>query len=234
MCWSVDGDVFFEQTNPWVATESGILRYRRLAPEDVEILSDSLVGMRAHCVSLQHGEVWAGSSGGLSKWNADGSGFTNRYPGEDGPSGMVNALQESSDGTLWIGTAGGLDRLDRETGVFTRWSQDPEDPASLPDNTVLSVFEDARGRLWAGTYGGLARLDPGAEAFVRFTADPEDPESLANNYVYTMHQSGDGTLWIGTAGGLDRWEEETGTFTHVDRNAGHRGDHHRLCRLPGR
>ena len=49
---------------------------------------------------------------------------------------------------------------------------DANDPASLSDARVRSIFEDSRGRLWVGTYGGgLNRFDRERGVFERFRHD---------------------------------------------------------------
>src|SRR5690606_30468133 len=52
------------------------------------------------------GTLWAGTDGGLSRWN--GQRFTTT-PGS--PRYEVKALAEDAGGTLWIGTSEGLFRL---------------------------------------------------------------------------------------------------------------------------
>jgi signal transduction histidine kinase/ligand-binding sensor domain-containing protein/CheY-like chemotaxis protein len=122
------------------------------------------------------------------------------------------------DGTLWIGTGGGgLNKLvlspadggvnssegsDRSQEQFTRFVHDPNNPHSLSDNYVRTIYEDNAGTLWIGTYsGGLNRFDRAAEQFVRFVHDPENPHSLSHNAIRAIYEDRSGTLWIGTAGG---------------------------------
>ena len=61
-----------------------------------------------------------------------------------------------------MGTYGsGLSRLDPGAERFVRYTNDPQDPASLADNSVQCVLGDSAGRIWVGLDGsGLDRLDP--------------------------------------------------------------------------
>jgi ligand-binding sensor domain-containing protein len=63
-------------------------------------------------------------------------------------SDAVLSLSEDRYGTLWVATAAGLSRWDRRTGRFTVYRHHPEDPYSLSDDFVKTVFEDRDGVLW--------------------------------------------------------------------------------------
>jgi len=160
------------------------------------------------------GTLWLGSGRGVLRGDAARERFARIPATDDGAPVGVAALQEARDGSLWIATDRGVLRLDADGLPAPGIGVDPEDPASLPDGTVLSLHRDRADRLWIGTYRGLSRLDPGSRSLVRFRHDPVDPRSLASDYVYAFHEDADGTLWLGTAGGLDRWDEAAGTFAH--------------------
>jgi len=52
------------------------------------------------------------------------------------------SIYEDQAGMLWIGTmGGGLNKLDRTTGRFTRYLQDPDDPYSESNNGILSFLK---------------------------------------------------------------------------------------------
>ena len=56
---------------------------------------------------------------------------------------------------------GGLNRLEPPTGRVTRYRHDPQNPASLSDDSIWALHVDRAGVLWVGTFGGgLDRLDP--------------------------------------------------------------------------
>ena len=66
----------------------------------------------------------------------------------------MRAILEDHSGALWFATNGGLNRLDRATGKFFRYRNDPADPASLSSNYVFCLHEDRDGNTWLGTWGG--------------------------------------------------------------------------------
>jgi len=122
---------------------------------------------------------------------------------------------------FWLGTQGGLCRMNLEgKETFVNYKHDPNDPRSLIDNRIRSVYQDRLGVLWIGTYGGLSRMN-GDElnraAFTHYQHDPNDDSSLSHNRVWSIHESpkeAGKVLWIGTFNGLNRFDLTTKTFTH--------------------
>jgi len=126
---------------------------------------------------------------------------------------MSQTILEDRNGAIWIGTANGLNRYNRLTNDFTRYYHNPENPKSLPDNTIMTLLQDDHGFVWVGTKEGLARFDPVTGKCLRFQHDPENPlQSLSNNYVRTLLQDSRGNIWVGTRfGGVNRFSCDTGT-----------------------
>jgi signal transduction histidine kinase/streptogramin lyase len=125
-------------------------------------------------------------------------------------SGQV--IFQDSQGYLWVGTQDGLNRYDGY--VFTAFRHDPENPASISNNSILSMAEAEDGHLWIGTSDGLNRLDPLTRTFTRYKNVPHDPSSLSQNTITSIFEDSDGALWIGTLGGLDRFDPGREGFDH--------------------
>jgi ligand-binding sensor domain-containing protein/signal transduction histidine kinase len=143
---------------------------------------------------------------------------------EQGLSGsMVFCILQDSRGFLWFGTHDGLNKYDGYD--FEIYKHSAEDPHSLGDNSVWTIYEDHLGVLWVGTDGGgLNRFDRGNERFVRYQHDPDNPNSLSNDVVRSIYEDQSGVLWVGTGGGgLDRFDRETEEFTHYQYEAGDPG-----------
>jgi len=114
------------------------------------------------------------------------------------------------NGDLWIGTFdGGVNRLDQKTGVFTRYRHDSQNPQSLNNNAVYSIYAEANGFIWIGTFGsGLNRLDPNTGQAIHYT----DRDGLPDNFVKSILPDANGNLWLGTDKGLSRFNPQTGAF----------------------
>jgi signal transduction histidine kinase/AmiR/NasT family two-component response regulator/sugar lactone lactonase YvrE len=123
------------------------------------------------------------------------------------PSRMVLALAQDRQGYLWVATDDGLARYD---GLkFRVWQQVPDDPASLPANSVETLLVDPSDRVWVGTNGGgLGMLEAGRDAVHRFAEFDQQCRSQLWALAYAEQ-----SLWVGTSeAGLCR-RDELGNIT---------------------
>jgi signal transduction histidine kinase/ligand-binding sensor domain-containing protein/CheY-like chemotaxis protein len=213
--WSLAEDVL---GGVWLGTAGGLERFDPETgtfsrQQNDPSRSDSLRAGTALSVLVdREGMLWTGLwdggfGGGLDRFDADAGTFAHFLET------AVMALVQDPAGDLWVGTVDGLFRLDRATEQFTRFQNDLNDPFSLGDNSVTSLYLDREGVLWIGTFnGGLNRLDRAAGRFLRYENDPADANSLSINTVLTIFQDAAGVLWIGTPAGLNRFEPASGTF----------------------
>jgi hypothetical protein len=149
---------------------------------------------------------------------------------EDGLSqSSVRVILQDRRGFLWFGTEDGLNRYDGYT--FKVFKPDPEDPYSLSDRWINTLYEDRAGNLWVGTrLGGLNRYDSQTGRFSHFTDEPSeiavspsnaassDPASLSSNKVNAIYEDAHGILWVGTDSGLDWLDPIGGVVTHIRSN----------------
>lgn len=186
--------------------------------------------------SLSHNEVWSiceGRDGIL--WVGTGEGGINRIDLEkDTFSSFTNdpndsnsicangvySIYEDKAGILWLGTTSGLNKFVRQTGIFTRYKHNSNNPNSLSHDYVLVIKGDRfSSALWIGTLDGLNKFDPNLERFTVYKHDLKNPNSLSSSDIRAIHQDTDGILWIGTySGGLNRFDPKSGRFTHYTYN----------------
>jgi len=108
---------------------------------------------------------------------------------------------------LWIGTeVGGLNLLNRETGEFSYFQNDPSDPFSISNNEIISILEDSNGILWIGTDGGgLNKYIRETNQFIHYNSDNSKAGTLSDNVVSILFEDSNNILWIGTIeGGLNK------------------------------
>ncbi|MDR0542625.1 MAG: response regulator, partial [Dysgonamonadaceae bacterium] len=74
----------------------------------------------------------------------------------------------------------------------------PDNPESLPGNSVRSVYIDQQKNVWAGTNRGLALFNPQTEEFISFRHDAGNPHSLVADHIFNIREISNGDLWIAT------------------------------------
>jgi len=167
----------------------------------------------------QYGFLWAGTQGGLSRW--DGYRFRNYVFSPDDsrslPDNYVTVLHTDPRGRLWVGMAsGGLARYEPEHDGFAGYNQKN---AGLAGGGVLALAGDHAGGLWIGTDSGLDHLSgvhgPARASLTHYRHDRRDAASLPADIVKALCHDAQGRLWIGTPNGLARRDPQGGGFVKV-------------------
>ncbi|MGH7493795.1 MAG: sensor histidine kinase [bacterium] len=174
------------------------------------------------------GDLWIGTyGGGLCRLRQGGRTppeFISYPPASRHSGGMhhntvLAVLASRRDpGDIWVGTFGGglfrLRREDRESGKFSIYKHEPQNPASLSHDRIYTLCEDRTGNLWAGSMVGLNKAVPQPQKFTRLQHDPANPNSLSHPSVYAIWEARNGDLWVGTDARLDRIEARTQHVEH--------------------
>jgi ligand-binding sensor domain-containing protein len=130
---------------------------------------------------------------------------------------IYSAMHMDQDGMLWVGTyGGGLCKMEPESGRKVFYHHDPDDPNTLSDNIVFSIYEDPMGRFWIGTNSGLNMFYPATESFRRFGIN----EGLANEVIYGILPDDNNNIWMSTNLGICRFNLETFEAKNFDMNDG--------------
>lgn len=139
----------------------------------------------------------------------------------------VNRIFKDKLGKVWVGTRnGGLNEFvikdidaakPEDIGYFVRYTNDPDNPRSLNDNTVYALFDDAENNLWVGTNGGgLSRLN---RKLNEFSPGPFH-EYLNDNIIYGILGDNHGNLWVSTSRGIIVFNPESGRIHRFDKYKG--------------
>ena len=178
----------------WVGTWHGLEEYDAETKaftiyqndkNDPESLSHNIV----HTVfEDSKGNLWVGTANGLNRFNRNTKTFERYLHDPNDPTSLsdnqVSSVFEDSQGHLWIGSGtqgeyarnGGLNRFipphpgdETAKGTFARYFHQPNNPQSLSDNIIRSIFEDRQGILWIATYGdGVNRINKSNQAIFAF------------------------------------------------------------------
>ncbi|NNE91591.1 MAG: hypothetical protein HKN23_08090, partial [Verrucomicrobiales bacterium] len=200
-----------KQREIWVGTENGDLFRWNEEASDFEIFWTTGAPISAIAYDLKQG-LWVGTKGqGLMRLDTKTGAVT--------PSTVIerdiSSVWADSNGDLWAGTTSGLGRLDRATGDFVFFRNDPVESNSLSSNAITSVFEDAAKVLWVGTDGGgVNRFGLDRYWFPHYRTHPDDrgSDKLPHDSIWGMAPGRDGSIWIGTEYGLTHWFPETGQY----------------------
>ncbi len=227
-------DVFEDEAKRiWVATTGGLNLLDEESLEFTRFSSDSNDpnSLSSDAVSTlfqdRSGLIWVGTlTSGINKWNprtwALGLQETSSIAATEDRQPNIVSFATGNDDALWIGTFGdGLIARDREDGGVTHYRNDPEDPASLGGDRVMSLIVDSDGFVWAGTMrGGLSRLDTATGEFTNFRNDPSDDKSLSANGIMALFEDSQGLIWAGTfGGGVSIFDKKNGDFSRIGTDA---------------
>jgi len=155
----------------------------------------------------ENGLLWIGSNRGLDHFDPNtGASKHFLHNPQDSRSlsnNQVISLLVGDEGEVWIGTSGsGLDRLDRNTGIFSNYSEED----GLPNNVINSIVEDTQGYLWLSTNNGLSRFDPHTGDFLNFSAHDGLQGDEFNSGASARAE--DGELFFGGFNGISAFYPE--------------------------
>lgn len=132
---------------------------------------------------------------------------------EEGKTLFVRQVCVDKSGKVWFGTeTGGYIYSPQEEG-FTHFRHIFNDPYSLSDNAIHSIYQDREGGVWLGTFfGGVNYF---TEAFARFEKYYPLPGAgfISGKSISEFCEDARGNIWIGTEdGGLNCFDPASKTF----------------------
>ncbi|MEM7161657.1 MAG: two-component regulator propeller domain-containing protein [Bacteroidota bacterium] len=159
--------------------------------------------------------LWVGSTGGLSKYDANRNFFQHvkhilNEPNSISENSVLSVL-ELSDGRMICGTKGEGLNIELQPGQ-TRFAQlDSSLYSSLGSNQINRIYEDKFGVIWICTYEGIYFTELeylNADKWRKIDAQ----DGLCHNFVYDIFQQSDSVYWVATYGGLARMAFKAGDF----------------------
>jgi signal transduction histidine kinase/ligand-binding sensor domain-containing protein len=221
----------------WVGSWQGGLQVFnpvRLAFEHVNFKPDSL-NRQLETADIRgitednDGNIWISFHGtGIGKYNPESKYLKLfRHDPENPFTSLSNDysynLCTDHDNNLWIATVYGVTRLNLKTEQFSTYFHEPENPASLSDNTINIVHCDVAGNIWAGTGNGLNIFRPEQNTFLSVLTDDDFPfldisaiESVSPGEIWCSTQSGILRLNYDWISGNDSISFQTRFFNYSD------------------
>lgn len=118
-------------------------------------------------------------------------------------SNLINGMIGDEHGQIWIATDhGGVNLLDKKNFRMSYVLHKEDDPKSIGQNSVLSIYKDDSGIIWVGTFKkGLSFYHEKILKFPLFKHQLSNPNGLTYDDVNRFAEDEWGNLWIGTNGG---------------------------------
>jgi signal transduction histidine kinase/ligand-binding sensor domain-containing protein/DNA-binding response OmpR family regulator len=156
-----------------------------------------------HIVQDKNGLLWFGTFNGLNSF--DGQRFT-PYLSDNNTTNTIRndditalVMDEQSD-VMWIGTRGGLTKFNLRTHQFTTFLHEKDNPQSIPDSEIRSIYIDKFKRVWVGTKeSGLCIYHEDSQKFVKVALE-------GSSYIKTIFEDINGHIWTGSydTGGISK------------------------------
>ncbi len=186
----------------WAATDDGLARYDG---QQLQVWRQdptqpgALPGNALETLLVDSRDrVWVGINGaGLAMLDSERRQFTRFAALEQRCSEQVWALAEHGR-DLWVGTSGSGICLLHDDGTVSHYQHQPDDPHSLPNDTIYALLAGADGSIWIGTAEGLVRWTAAAG----FAA--VNSPLLQGKVVIRLSRDREGGVWAGTGNGLLR------------------------------
>ena len=169
--------------NLWVATKTGLDRFRRAALVPAELPR----GTSNYALAAEpDGSVWAAASatGAYSKWRLSGVGDATRAPG---PDAQITAVGRDAEGRLLVGGSTGLWRRDG-----AHWVEMPR-PVGAQGRWLLGIAAQGKGLLASFQKLGVQRFEDGVWQPLAVPGETDPIEAA-------MTVAPDGAVWLGLKG----------------------------------
>lgn len=123
--------------------------------------------------------------------------------------GNVYCFLEDANGDIWMGTkTEGLFQLKKKNNhsySIQQYNHQSEDPYSLSNNSVYSIFQDSQGRIWVGCYGGglnlVSKADNGKIHFIH-NGNRLKNYPISASRIRHISENSNGVLLVGSTHGL--------------------------------
>ena len=207
---TVVDEVFIDsQGRLWVCTINGLNLYDRENDKFVKVANEYLENKGLQDITEDHeGNIWVSTRDGLYKYNPDNKSVEEFLHDENNS----NTISEDnifsvyhSEKKLWIGTkTGGLNVMNLEDNSIKVYTNNPNDPNSIPSNFIRDILIDRSGDMWLATDQGLALFDMEDEKFYTFKND-SGKYSICDDNIVNLYEDTLGVIWVGTFNGVSKF-----------------------------
>jgi signal transduction histidine kinase/CheY-like chemotaxis protein len=142
--------------------------------------------------------------------------LNNSEPNKYQTSNNIHALAIDPEGAVWSGNFwGGVNKINAQNYQIKNYSSSINNPSSLINNSVFSLFFDSSDILWVGTMNGIDCFDKKENRFTHFK-----PGKFRDNFIYDIFQDNEKDYWFCTYDdGLYRYNRTTDSLFHYQKDS---------------
>jgi len=126
---------------------------------------------------------------------------------------QIRIIKKDNNGQYWIGAIGGLYVYDPLNRQIHEYYTNSDNPSSLSDNSIRSIFIDRDGSYWIGTYyGGVNIFNQMSKQFDHFK-QPGKNSPLLFKIASALYEDFEHNLWFCIEGeGIIHWNPQKNTY----------------------
>ena len=184
-----------------------------------QISTNSLMGI----VNVSDSVVWFTTwGGGLNKFNNITKKFTSVTIGYPDGKNTGWCIYIDKTGIIWVGTNGnGLLQYNPKTGEQVFYKNERNNPKSLSNDLVQSIYESSNGTMWVGTGGGgLNKFDRQTKTFTTYSVK----NGLCNDIILGITEDKNQNLWFCTVNGISKFNPKNYKVTNYYEENGLQGN----------
>jgi signal transduction histidine kinase/ligand-binding sensor domain-containing protein/AraC-like DNA-binding protein len=114
------------------------------------------------------------------------------------PANGIWSMAYDGQGLLYLGQVDqGLTIINVKSRTAVNFKHNDNDPASIPDNDIRTIYLDSYGQLWIGTHKGLALFNTRTGSFVSLNSISGLPAELVHSNILNIREVGS-NIWVAT------------------------------------
>ena len=126
----------------------------------------------------------------------------------------VQAILQDETGFMWFGSKDGLNRYDGNS--FRQFKREADNPRSIGNNFITSLYEDVEGNIWVGTDMGIYIYSPEHDSFHHFVQLSRENTRL-EHAVSMIGGDAQGRVWVAVdSQGLFCYDLQSRVLHHYD------------------
>ena len=173
----------------------------KLIESFTSFLDKKLVNLKINCIYTSEDKIWFSIGTNMLCLLDSKTKQIEYFTGHNQNIGTVRAIVEFSENELLIGSDNGLYLFNKLNNQFLR-VDNPMDPRSLSDQSVLAILKDVEGGLWIATYmGGVNYLASQTKVF-EYHAPTFNAELSTGKVISQFRETKDMDIWVASQDGL--------------------------------